>query len=186
MAAIVIYDACVLHPAPLRDLLIRLSRAGLVRARWTDAILDECFRSILRRRPELEEPLKRTRKLMNMAVPDCLVDGHDDLIESLVLPDADDRHVLAAAILVRAEAIVTANLADFPTETLARYQIEPKHPDAFVLELIESAPAKVIEIVTRQASDLRSPRRSARELLDTLENVGVRTSVVRLRELVGE
>lgn len=70
MAPVVIYDACVLHPAPLRDLLIRLSRAGLVQARWTDEILDECFRSIVRRRPELEKPLKRTRELMIAAVPD--------------------------------------------------------------------------------------------------------------------
>ncbi len=54
MISVVIYDACVLHPAPLRDLLIRIARAGLVRARWTEQILDETFRSVLRRRPELE------------------------------------------------------------------------------------------------------------------------------------
>jgi hypothetical protein len=75
MAQVVIYDACVLHPAPLRDLLIRLAQAGLVRARWTHTILDECFRSILRRRPELEVPLRRTRELMIAAVRDCLVRG---------------------------------------------------------------------------------------------------------------
>lgn len=80
MAPVVIYDACVLHPAPLRDLLIRIARAGLVRARWTEQILDETFRSVLRRRPELEVPLRRTRELMIMAVPDCLVVGHEDLI----------------------------------------------------------------------------------------------------------
>lgn len=44
MVPIVIYDACVLYPAPLRDLLIRIAAAGIVRARWTDEILDECFR----------------------------------------------------------------------------------------------------------------------------------------------
>jgi hypothetical protein len=69
MPAVVIYDACVLHPAPLRDLLVRLARAGLVRARWTDTILDECFRSILRRRPGLEEPLRRTRELLVAPYP---------------------------------------------------------------------------------------------------------------------
>lgn len=51
MAFIVIYDACVLYPAPLRDLLIRVAQAGLVRARWTDAILDEVFRNIAADRP---------------------------------------------------------------------------------------------------------------------------------------
>jgi hypothetical protein len=55
MAFVVIYDACVLYPAPLRDLLLRLAAKGLVRARWTDQILDECFRSILLNRPDLNE-----------------------------------------------------------------------------------------------------------------------------------
>jgi hypothetical protein len=73
LAFIVVYDACVLLPAPLRDLLLRVAHAGLVRARWTEAILDECFRSLTAVRPELEESaLLRTRSLMNDAVPDCL------------------------------------------------------------------------------------------------------------------
>ena len=36
---------------------------------------------------------------MCQAVDDCLVTGYEDLIESLSLPDPDDRHVLAAADL---------------------------------------------------------------------------------------
>jgi hypothetical protein len=185
MAAVVIYDACVLHPAPLRDLLIRIARTGLVRARWTDAILAECFRSIMRRRPELQEPLKRTRELMNAAIPDCLVSGYEDLVESLALPDPDDRHVLAAAIRSGASAIITANLADFPNEALAPYQVEAKHPDDFIVELIDSAPAVVLAAVTRQAADLRSPPRSVSDLFETLQGVGLPMSVARLRELFG-
>ena len=70
MAFTVIYDACVLHPASLRDLLIRIAASGIVRARWTDRILDECFKSILRERPDLKpRALARTRQLMNEAVP---------------------------------------------------------------------------------------------------------------------
>src|SRR5678809_409481 len=99
MAFVVVYDACVLYPAPLRDLLLRVARTGLVRARWSDAILDECFRSILENRPELRpEALDRTRELMKLAVPDGIVEGYEDLIAGLTLPDPDDRHVLAMAI----------------------------------------------------------------------------------------
>lgn len=185
MVAVVIYDACVLHPAPLRDLLIRIARAGLVRARWTDTILDECFRSIVRRRPELEAPLKRTRELMVAAVPGCLVDGHEHLISSLELPDPDDRHVLAAAIRSGAETIVTTDLDDFPHDTLARYQVEARHPDDFLVDLIDVAPAVVLAVVARQAADLRSPPRSSEELLDLLERSGLPMAVARLRELFG-
>jgi hypothetical protein len=54
MAFVVLYDACVLYPAPLRDLLVRLANTGIVRPRWSAAILDECFRNILKQRPDLE------------------------------------------------------------------------------------------------------------------------------------
>jgi hypothetical protein len=48
-----IYDANVLYPAPLRDLFIRLTQAGLVRARWTEAIHDEWVRKVLEDNPAL-------------------------------------------------------------------------------------------------------------------------------------
>ena len=69
MAFVVIYDACVLYPAPIRDLFIRLGMTGIVRARWTESILDECFRSILQQRPDLKPgALARTRALMQHAI----------------------------------------------------------------------------------------------------------------------
>jgi hypothetical protein len=71
MAFVVVYDACVLYPASLRDLLSRLVNTGVVRARWSVTILDECLRNILENRPDLKpESLERTRELMTQAVPD--------------------------------------------------------------------------------------------------------------------
>ena len=68
MAFVVVYDACVLYPAPLRDFLLRLARTGIVQARWSEEILDECFEAILRERPDLKAPaLERTRQLMPTA-----------------------------------------------------------------------------------------------------------------------
>ncbi len=95
-----VYDANILYPAPLRDLMIWLAQAGLVRARWTEAIHDEWVRSVLKDNPQLSpERLARTRNLRNEAVRDCLVTDYEDLIDSLALPDPDDRHILAAATL---------------------------------------------------------------------------------------
>src|SRR5712691_5675823 len=127
---IAIYDANILYPAPLRDLFIRLAQAGLVRARWAEAIHEEWIRNVLKDNPRLSaERLARTRALMNEAVRDCLVAGYEDLIASLSLPDPDDRHVLAAAIRASADVIVTYNLTDFPAAMLARFDIEAQHPD---------------------------------------------------------
>lgn len=141
MNPVVVYDACVLFPAPLRDLFLRLGAAGLVQPKWTDQILDECFRNIAASRPELSgESLKRTRKLMNAAVRDCLVTDFEQLIDGLRLPDHDDRHVLAAAIRSGAQSIITFNLRDFPKDNLEPVGIEAQSPDEFLLWLRSSPP----------------------------------------------
>jgi hypothetical protein len=76
MAFIVVYDANVLYPNTLRDLLIRVGQAGLVQAKWTNEILDEMLRALSRNRPDIPpEKLDRLRQLMNEAVRDCLVSG---------------------------------------------------------------------------------------------------------------
>ena len=186
MAFVVLYDACVLYPAPLRDLLVRLANTGIVRARWSEAILDECFSSILKNRPDLkQEALQRTRELMTQAVADCIVTGFEDLIEGLELPDQNDRHVLAAAILAGAQAIITFNLGDFPDEKLTPYNVEAKHPDDFVLDAIDLAPGLVTTAISLQASGLRNPPRTVGELLDILRDQGLVRSVAKLRELFG-
>src|SRR5947209_7691586 len=157
----VLYDACVLYPAPLRDLLMHLALTDLFRAKWTDAIHDEWIRSVLERRPDLKrEQLERTRSLMNAHVRDCLVTSYEDLIPSLNLPDPEDRHVLAAAIRSRTDVIVTFNLGDFPAETLARYGIEAQHPDDFITHLLDLAPGTVCAAVKRHRESLRNPPKS--------------------------
>jgi hypothetical protein len=94
-----VYDACVLYPAPLRDLLLRLGASGLFRARWTDCINEEWRRSLQQNRPDIPEArLQRLVELVNASVPDCLVTRYEKLAASLDLPDPDDRHVLGAAI----------------------------------------------------------------------------------------
>lgn len=153
-----LYDACVLYPAPLRDLLMRLAMTDLFRARWSDQIHDEWINAVLRARSDLSrDQLERTRELMNAHVRDCLVTGHEPLIDGLVLPDPDDRHVLAAAIRTRAHVIVTFNLNDFPAETLHPLGIQAQHPDEFISHLIDLAPGLVCVAAKRQRESLRNP-----------------------------
>lgn len=179
-----VFDACVLYPAPLRDLLLNMAITGIFRARWTHRIHDEWTRGVMRTRPELAEALARTRTLMDEAVPDCIVSGHEALESDLSLPDPDDRHVLAAAILCHAGTIVTYNLRDFPAAVLAPFGITAQHPDEFVLHAIDLHPAEVCAAVKAQRESLRAPRRTAAELLDTLLTMGLAESVAQLRRYV--
>ncbi len=163
-----LFDACVLYPAPLRDLLMRLAMTGLFRACWSTAIHDEWTEAILRTRPELQAQLQRTRRLMDAHVLDSLVTGYEPLIETLDLPDPDDRHVLAAAIVGRADLVVTKNLKDFPAERLAPFGIEAQHPDVFIRNLLGLHQAAALAAVAEHRASLRHPPRTADEYLDTL------------------
>jgi len=69
-------------------------------------------------------------------VENCLISDYEEIIPTLKLPDPDDRHVLAAAIVGQADLIITLNLDDFPPEELEPFGIEAQHPDTFVAHLI--------------------------------------------------
>jgi PIN domain len=128
-----LFDASVLYPAVTRDVLMQLALTDLFRAKWTADIHEEWIGSPLRDRPDIHRTaLERTRTFMDSKVRDCIVTGYAPLISSLTLPDPDDRHVLAAAIVGRCDVIVTTNLTDFPQAALALYGIEAQHPDEFL------------------------------------------------------
>lgn len=182
MAFIVVYDACVLYPSTLRDLLIRIAQAGLVQAKWSDRILDEVFRNLQANRPELDPTkLTRTRELMMRAVRDCLVKDYEPLEAVLELPDADDRHVLAAAIKSRAQLIVTNNLKDFPQETLTAWNVEAVSADDFVLAQIDLDRQRVFAAVQQIADSWRKPPGAASDVLDRLKRDGLVESAAALR-----
>ena len=180
-----VYDACVLYPAPLRDLLMQLALIDLVRGRWSDRIHEEWIRGVLAGRPDLRrEQLERTRDLMNRHVRDGLVVDFEGLIPGLTLPDPDDRHVLAAAIRCGAGLIVTFNLRDFPPDQLGPYGIEAKHLDDFVADLFDLDPAAVCTAVKNVRARLRNPPVTAEDYLATLERQGLTETVSLLRDYV--
>lgn len=176
----VVYDACVLYPAPLRDLLIRVALSGHFRACWSEQIHEEWKRNLLINRPDLtREQLDRTSALMDRSVPDSLVRGHESLIEDLALPDPDDRHVLAAAIHCQASVIVTFNERDFPPAVLLPFGIEARHPDEFLEGLFDLDPAVVVTAAQLQRTKLRNPPIEVEPFLDRLLAQGL-VQTVRL------
>jgi len=182
MAFVVVYDASVLYPSVLRDLLIRIAQSGLVQAKWTEGILDEMFAALRRQRPDLDSSkLDRTRALMAAAVRDWKVSGYEDLVDSLKLPDPNDRHVLAAAIKAKAQVIVTSNTRDFPSAALRNWDIDPKSPDEFVRDQISLDRSAVYASVQQIADSWKNPPGSIEDVLDRLERSGLAISVAELR-----
>jgi hypothetical protein len=125
-------------------------------------------------RPNIKRAdLERTRTLMDTAVRDCIITGYDPLIASLTLPDPDDRHVLAAAIVGRCDVIVTRNLRDFPENALAHFGIEAQHPDEFLTNHLNLAPGIFCDAIRKVRARLRNPPFAAPEYLEVLTNNGL-------------
>lgn len=183
----VLYDACVLYPNYLRDILMQLAMSDICRAKWTDLIHDEWIRNVLKNRPESTiEQLTKIKELMNSNVRDCLVTNFEWLIPSLTLPDPDDRHVLAAAIACKANQIITSNIKDFPQTVLDIHDIEALHPDDFIANLIDLNPLKAVNAVETARQRLKNPPKNFDEYLDILLNQGLPISVSLLRQLQSE
>lgn len=180
-----LYDANVLYPSVLRSLLMWLATTGLFRAKWTEEINDEWSRHLLENYPDITpEKVERIRQKMNEHVPDALVEEYQALIPAIEgLPDPDDRHVLAAAIVGRAHIIVTKNLKDFPPEVLRPYHIEAQHPDEFVRHLIDLNEVVVCSAVKEQRTTLKNPSYNVEEFLDILARQELPLTVAALIEL---
>lgn len=185
MKYIVVYDACVLYPSALRNLLIELAMPnyGLFQAKWTERIESEWLENLINNRPDLDPTkLRKTAQLMRTAVPDCMVKNYEKLEAGLKLPDPNDRHVLAAAIRSNSQAIITRNLKDFPKEVLAEFDIEAIHPDVFLINQFDLSDATVLDAMKNIRSRLRNPTFTASEYLEFLSADGITAFSQKLAE----
>lgn len=179
---VAVLDANVLFPFRKRDALLSFYDAGLFRARWTDAILDEWTRNLLARRPDLESSVRSQEKVMRAHFPEARVTGYEPLIDAVVLPDPDDRHVVAAAIRCGAQHIVTENLADFPARALAALDVEAIGADAFLTGCFDLYPADALVALQRLRRRYRNPPFTPSGFISDLAAKGMPKLAAMLRE----
>lgn len=187
---ITVCDACVLYSITMADLLTSLGEAGLFHPRWTREIHDEWIRNLIDNRGKsgksgvvTREKLEARRDAMIEAVEDSLVEDYEDLIPNLVLPDAADRHVLAAAIKSEANLILTINLKDFPEQVLAAWNMTARHPDVFTTELLRSDQNTVVTVLQEMRARRKRPPIGADDFLAQLERQGLNHFVAAIRKL---
>jgi predicted nucleic acid-binding protein len=181
---IAVLDACVLYPAPLRDLLLSFADYGLYKPKWSAEIQEEWSRNLLLNRPDLKkEQLQLTVESMNLAFPDSNVEKYVSLISGITLPDPDDRHVVAAAIRSKANVIVRFNLKDFPGSIEEEYDIEIQHPDDFLSKVYELHPEKAKDAFRKMVKRLKNPPKSYAEVLDALSRSDLKVIIEKLKGL---
>lgn len=160
MPFVAVYDSCVLFPRTMRDILVRVAAAGLVRAQWTEHIHDELRAKLVENYPDMADgqQIPKLIEFLTNSVPDCLVRGYEGLVDSFKLNDPNDGHVAAAAVKSGAQVIVTRDGRGFPQEFLDEHGLCLKDPDDFVADLIDLPRAGPImhRIVSQMAEDAHS------------------------------
>ena len=182
MAAVVFLDANVLYPAALRDVLIQLGLAGLIEPHWSDQVHDEWICALLRMRHDLSPTaLQRTREMMDQALPGANI-GTVTVGETVtVLPDPNDRHILAGAVASSANLILTFNIRDFPGSALEPHGLAAVHPDHFLSLLMVAAPAEFTTAVQTVRARLRREI-TVSEYLAGLTRIGLPLLAEELRK----
>ena len=178
----VLYDANLLYPFHLRNLLIQLGVHGLVQPRWTDAIHDEWIRNLAAAGRVTRERLIRTRDIMKRVLPQADIRGYEHRIAGLTLPDAGDRHVLAAAIKGQVDIVLTFNLRHFPNAVLAPLGLRAMNPDDLLCGLHASDPAAIVDVVEAARLNLGQTMPDASTFAAILERQGLARFGARLRE----
>jgi predicted nucleic acid-binding protein len=186
-APVVLADANVLYSAILRDLLMEIAVRRGILLRWTDAIQDEWKNALLKNRPDITpEQVRRTQERMEAALPDARVTGYESLIDGLTMPDADDRHVLAAAITTGASLIVTFNTVDFPINRDVRtgYPVAV-HPDNFLRLIAIAAPDIMLAAVRRIIERTRPGTGGDADFVEALKRSGLPGTSRQIAALLG-
>lgn len=153
---------------PLCDTLLRAAEAELYCVYFSQEILDGATRNLVNKKRMTEQKAARFQQMIKNTFPEAMVEVPEEIVATMT-NHPGDRHVLAAAIVTKAEVIVTDNLKHFPQEALEPYGIEAQHPDVFLTQLFDQDPESMVEVIWQQANALKNPPQTVTELLDRLE-----------------
>lgn len=164
----VVLDSCVLYPFYLRDVLLSAAEAQLYRPHWSQKILDDATRNLIKDRRMSKEGAERFSQAITESFPQALIEAPTSLIPCMP-NDAGDKHVSAVAMVAKAEVIVTLNLKDFKPNDLDPFFIEAQSPDDFLTKLYDLNPDRMIGVIKKQASRLKDPQISEKELIEIIK-----------------
>ncbi len=162
----VFLDANVLFPASVRDTLLRAAEAGLIQPYWSEQVLEEMRRNLVKTGQCSDEKAALLVATLRRAFPQSIVSGYEQFLP-VMRNHPDDRHVAAAAMAAQAQVIVTNNLKHFRIEDLPP-GMEAQSADAFLQNLFDLEPRTMLTVLRKQAADKKRPPTTFEQLLDGL------------------
>ena len=170
-------DTCVLWPSRQRDFFLSLAVEGLYRPVWSPVVLGELRyeeeAKLLARGEAPTIAAARADRLIDAMAgqfSDALAHGWERLDGTFGLPDPHDEHVLAAAVVAGASAVVTHNHRDFPATSMP-WGIEVMTPARFATTTVELDPGRAAQAARSMASRTgrSGPALTPHEVLDVLD-----------------
>jgi hypothetical protein len=162
----------VIYPIDIRDLLFWFASFDLFTPKWSKHIFDE-WENIMRRKGIPAGEIEKRISKAHRAFPDASVENYEALVNSLTLPDENDRHVLAAAIKTSANVIVTNNIKDFPIDYLSSFGLSAKTADDFLSDTIDLNNAIAVEAFRALVLNRTNPNLDEFEVLDRFRKNGL-------------
>jgi excisionase family DNA binding protein len=179
----VFIDTNVLFPFSVMDLMLALTEDGIHDVMWSDNLLDEWERVIVRERhrsPDAAAAITATIRqfFADTRIP---VESYRGLIHEVDGPDHDDNAHMAAAVAGRVELLVTWNGKDFDCGFTRKHRIRIVDPDEYLCGLCEEFPDEVLATITRLAASKHRPPMTPVELVSALDRAGVNEFASRVR-----
>jgi predicted nucleic acid-binding protein len=155
-----VLDACVLVPMSLCDFLLRLAEEpAMYRPLWSEQILTEMAKAMRTKLHRSTTEVAWRKQQMNQAFPEAMVPVPPELLRAVeCIPDEDDRHVLAAAIMAHANTIVTQNTKHFPKSCLEKFGVLCQTADDFLIHQYHLCPQLILDKLDDQGAGISQDR----------------------------
>ncbi len=131
----------------------------MYRPLWSEQIIAEMTKTLRMKLKRTAAAAEHRRKQMIAAFPEAMVTVPPELLRAVeCIPDKDDRHVLAAAIMARANAIVTQNTKHFPKECLEKYGVLCQTADDFLIHQYHLGEQLILDKLDDQGAGISQNR----------------------------
>ncbi len=126
---------------------------------WSEHILAEMAKAMRTKLHRSPAEVAWRKQQMKQAFPEAVVAVPPELLRAVeCIPDEDDRHVLAAAIVAHANTIVTQNTKHFPKSCLDRFGILCQTADEFLIHCYHLSPQLILDKLDDQAAAISQKR----------------------------
>lgn len=183
-----VLDACVLYPSTQRDFLLQLAAEGAYAPLWSSGIITELDR-VMERRHQAGKDDKATPAYRNHLIgsmtkyfPGSTINAIREREYYYDIDDPNDGHVVHAAIMGKADVIVTsdkkAKMERSAALVEASIDVLPAH--VFAANTVSAHPEAGVRAVMQISGRQKNPPRSPDEILGWLADTHDMTEVAEI------